>query len=237
MSTRHWMALIALAACGLAAASAGIVALDGGTMAVMVQQGSPYDFRYATAPQGPNYPQTQSGSAATAASSGSATYTIAQNLITLTTTFHRDGSYVNDGQLSAVSVIGSLNFTVDADSYYALSGQHTLTGSQLISMQAIFDDLTTGTREFRHYQYSEQTPNEVLNVGQADGEYNEMTGTPIGPLVAGHHYSLSFSYQIANPLGADSGASSLGSMNVILCPEPASALLLALSMLRIRRHR
>lgn len=237
MTARPGIALIALAGCGLAAASAGIVALDGGTMAVIAQQGMPFDFRYVTAPQGPDYPPSQSGIAATAASSGSATYTIARHLITLTTTFHRDGLYLSDGMLGTVSAFGSRNFTVDADSYDALSGQHALTGSQRIRMQVIFDGLTTGARAFRHYQCSENTPHEVLHLGQSDGEYSDLAGAPIGPLVAGHRDSLSFNYQIANPRGTDAGASSVGSLNVILCPEPANALLLALSMLGIRRRR
>jgi len=237
MNITRCTVVVALMGCILAPASAGIVALDGGPMAVIAQQGNPYQFQYAMAPQGPTYPQSQSGSATAGNSSGSATYTIDRNLVTLTTQFQRDGSYFNDSLVSTTYAMGAMEFTVDADSYYALSGQHVLTGGQRISLQVNFDDLTTGTRPFHQYQYSEQTPNEVLNVGQADGEYSEMTGTAVGPLVAGHRYSLSFNYAIVNPLGADGGASAIGGLNVILCPEPTSGLLLALGVLGLLRRR
>lgn len=238
MRIHHSTVLLATVLCGLATASAGIIALDGGTMAVMAQQGDPPAFQYALAPQGPTYPQSQTASATAGASWGTATYTIDSNLITLTTSFHRDGSYVNDNQLSVVSAFGSLNFTVDADSHYELTGQHALTGDQRVSMQVILDNLTTGVRLFRHYQYSEYTPDEVLNLGQPDGEFSELTGDAIGPLVAGHQYALNFSYQIVNPLGADAGADSIGNLHVILLPEPGTALLLlALGTLGVLRRR
>lgn len=219
------------------AASAGIVALNGGTMALTAQQGNPFVYKFGMAPQGPTYPQSQTGSATAGNSYGSATYTIDSNLITLTSSFHRDGSFTDISKASVISAFGSLNFTVDQDSYYSLSGEHALTGGQRVSMQVIFDDVTTGVRCFRNYQYSENSLNEVLTLGQPTGEHAELTGDIIGPLVAGHRYSLSFNYQIANPLGADGGASSVGNLYVTLCPEPGSALLLVLGALATVRRR
>jgi len=237
MTTRHWTAAFLLIACGLTSASAAITSVEGGAVTVLAQQGLPYQIQYTNAPAGSGVPQTQTANVAAGASSGAVQYTIASNSVAVSTSCQRDGSYQNDSLLSYVSIFGSLEFTVDADSSYTIWGQHALSGAQRVSLLVSFTDVTTSTSLFSNSQYSEYTPNELLVVGQLTGESNNLTGSLTGPVVAGHQYRLVLSYMIVNPLGTDAGASSLGDVNVAISPEPTSGLLLALGLLGFARRR
>jgi hypothetical protein len=223
--------------CGVAAASAGIVEVTGGSMSIIAQQGDPFTFDYVSVPVDATVPQYQSGTATAGASTGDAGYYVHNYGIALWSAFERDGSYMNDSMLSQVSLLGGLNFTVDQDSSYVLTGFHALSGEQRVSMQVSLMDLTDDIQLCRDYQYSENAPDELLRLGQPDGEFNSFTGSATGSVVAGHEYSLSFSYQLVNSLGADDGASSLGAIGLVILPEPSTALLMALGLLGVLRRR
>jgi len=236
MNSRHWAAVI-LVACSVAAASAGISSVDGGSVLLVAEQGDPSLSQYSMLPPLATIPQTRSGSATAGASDVSLQYRIRTTGLAFTSSMDRDGSYVDDNLVSMACFFGGMDFTVDADSTYTISGQHALTGSQRVTAQVYFTDLTANTTLFSDYQYSEYTTDEVLVLGQLTGEYNDLSGAATGPLIAGHQYSLSFNYMIVNPLGTDTGASSVGNINVAISPEPTSALLLALGLIGMLRRR
>jgi hypothetical protein len=218
-------------------ASADIVSVTGGSLTFMAAQGDPSADDSVSLLATATVPQTQSATAIAGSSTAYGGYEILADGIAMGTALHRDGSYVDDSVLSYAGAMGSFLFTVDEDSTYALTGTHTLGDEQRVSLQVSFMDLTDSVTLCYNYQYSENTAHELLRLGQPDGEFNMMTGSTTGAVLAGHEYALTFNYMIVNPLGADDGTSSVGSLNLAIMPEPSSMLLLALAGLGVLRRR
>ena len=125
---------------------------------------------------------------------------------------------------------GYLEFSVDQELPYTITGAYAMTGGNRIGLAAVLTDFSTGSTFFSNSQESRYKATEVFHVGGTGGDYgNDLSGNQSGTLLANHTYWFLYSADITNLGAADSGASALGDLTLWIntqpIPVPGAALL------------
>lgn len=92
----------------------------------------------------------------------------------------------------------TLVLTADANTTFSISGFNDMTGLAAIYMDVTFYDLTDNAQLFRENEFSLATTDELFSLnGVADGDnFNNISGSLTGNLIAGHDYRFYFSSYI-----------------------------------------
>lgn len=166
------------------------------------------------------------------------------------TVFSLDSALNRTGVLasSAQAVQFSLEFTVDVDSPYEMSGFLKVTDvsptqSGLVILAAALYDSSSGEIPFLGHQQSVATHDEELTIGglSGDDENSLHPGSSVtGMLLADHTYALTHHFTIA-AISSDAGAGALGNITLKIgtVPEPSTfalcSILAALGLIRRRQ--
>ncbi len=163
---------------------------------------------------------------ATTTTSSLAERAVDTTLLSFSLTQSRGGT-----QYSSADSTKVVDFTIleDGVSYAALGLYQSSDGRTLLN--ASLRDLTVDQLVFLSYQESRDTENEVLVLGQLEGDFdNALVGSPVGGLVKGHTYSFFWEIQTYAFPDTDQGAEASGEFTLSITrlaaptvtPEPTS---------------
>jgi hypothetical protein len=152
--------------------------------------------------------------------------------------FDTDLKRIGVGPSSAYVVQFALEFAVDEDAPYQLSGFLNVTDvgeteGGYVNQSATLYDSSAGVIPFSGQQQSVRTHDEEFILGGLEGdEINQLHpgSSLMGMLFADHTYTLSYLYMIAAEEDADSGASAVGNLTLKIgtVPEPSAVALCAI---------
>jgi len=147
----------------------------------------------------------------------------------LTAYFHNTFDHVRDGSGGSSDLSsGSISFTANGNATYTISGDYNLNGFRGIELSVLLVDVTDPFNEvtlFENAQTSVATTNETFTVGGTGGDdFNLLTGTLTGSLVAGNDYTFLYDFTIYTNLPPDQvgdpPASAAGFLNLDIEAAP-----------------
>lgn len=124
-----------------------------------------------------------------------------------------------------------VQFTVDQDTPYALSGFYNLAGLERLTFKGVLTDVTTAQALFRNQQESYSTANENFTLGETNGDtpYGELSqflsGDLTGTLTGGHTYELEYNFLVSHWVGSGQTADANGQIVLQIgaaIPEPST---------------
>lgn len=127
-------------------------------------------------------------------------------------------------------------FRPDADVDYRISGIYSAldTAGHPISLFVTLTDQTTSAVLFGSFDSSQDTPNEILSVGESGGEFSFVSGLLSGTLSADHDYALSIVARVVgDPQNTAGIVEATGFVRLAFVPEPSTALLFGLGLVGI----
>lgn len=135
-----------------------------------------------------------------------------------------------------------IEFSVNQDTPYSLSGFYNLAGENRITLYAQLVDASAGNAVlFRNQQHSTNTPGQAFTLGEIEGDGGGfpstqfLSGSLNGTLLAGHHYKLEYNFLIQRTTTTAGSATASGQL-LLQIPEPASLTLVAIAGLLLIRH-
>jgi len=137
--------------------------------------------------------------------------------------FHTTFDHARDGSGgSSVLSSGSTVFTANGSATYTISGGYNLSGYRGIELSVLLVDVTDSFNEvslFENAQTSVAAMNQAFTVGGTAGDdFNLLTGTLTGSLVAGNDYMFLYDFTILSDLPPDQtgdpAASAVGFLNL-----------------------
>lgn len=150
--------------------------------------------------------------AASGGNNGNASYLLNDDQFTINFTNTRASLY-----RSASMITGTLNFHVDVNTDYFLSGSYSVvdpSGRMISAYLSLREEM--GGVLFENLQQSDHTPNENFMLGLEEGDLaNALSGSLMGTLAADTVYVLTYEYYIeAIPTAAFEAATAEGSINL-----------------------
>ena len=135
---------------------------------------------------------------------------------------------------SRASSTGNIYFKSDTDITFSASGAYSVLDSvgRKVSLNVYLYDFTAGSYLFRSNQVSQSTANESFVLGGIGGDsINTSFGSLVGQILAGNVYAFHYEALIENvPAGSVAGATALGSIQLLLIPEPGTAVLMSFGL-------
>ena len=120
-----------------------------------------------------------------------------------------------------------IQFTIDEDTPYALSGFYNLAGLDAVQLECKLTDTTASQVLFNNKQRSNNTPNQHFTLGELEGDYAPTTylsGDLTGMLTGGHTYKLAYHFFIMHR-GSNQSAGADGQIRLQIgsaIPEPST---------------
>lgn len=186
-------------------------------------------------------PFTQTVTASMGQSTSISTFTISDTLIEMLIVEHSRASSAG-GQPAFADTTMNINFSVDQDVRYVLSGRYDALGGDSDKMDQLGEvRLAQGASEtlFRNLQRTTDSSVASFVLGEEEGDaVNYLTGSLTGTLTAGTTYFFGASAFTQGFPPTESG-SATGYVRLQLIPEPATGIMLAFGLvaLGIRKNR